>query len=110
MRFAIAEAKAKSQLLIIPPLHAPTLQPGWLLSGSPLPPSSDIVPFSSHLSLPFFKAQLKGLLLQEVLLDSLPLLPAPFAYSSWLDPSSEPKLSIFTHLPFFFLIYFLICL
>lgn len=46
MRFAIAEAKAKSQLLIIPPLHAPTLQPGWLLSGSPLSPSFRHCPLS----------------------------------------------------------------
>lgn len=43
-------------------------------------PLSDIVPsllFSPESS-PFFKAQLKVLLLQEVLLDSLPLLLAPF--------------------------------
>ena len=73
MRFAIAEAKAKSQLLIIPPLHALHSSLAGYFEGPHSHSLSDIAHFLlfSSESSPFFKAQLKVLFLQAVLLDSL---------------------------------------
>ena len=105
MRFAIAEAKAKSQLLIIPPLHALHSSLAGYFQGPHSHPLSDIAHFLlfSSESSPFFKAQLKVLFLQEVLLDSLPLLSAPCRLLLAGSLLRALKLSSFSLICLFFL-------